>query len=107
MTRLFFLIITLLILTCFSVDGQTTDNKNNTKREFKNQGEQENYWAEQLFEKEYSKKYFEKFKGDIVVNGNNFNYEDQIFIVVNTPKELNSIFSSGLIYHLQWRKCSY
>ena len=90
------LIIILLTLTFISVDAQTTDNK--TKREFKNQGEQEDYWAEQLFEKEYSKKHFDKFKGDIVINGDGFIYGDKTFVVVNTPKELKSIFSSGLFW---------
>ena len=89
---------TILILTFFSVEAQTTDNKNQIKREFKNQGEQEDYWAEQLFEKEYSKTYFDKFKGDIVIIGNGFIFGDKTFVITNTTKELKPIFSSGLFY---------
>ena len=91
-------IITILILTFFSVDAQTTDNKNQINREFKNQGEQEDYWAEQLFEKEYSKTYFDKFKGDIVIIGNGFIFGEKTFVITNTTKELKPIFSSGLFY---------
>ena len=91
-------IITILILTFFSVNAQTTDNKNQINREFKNQGEQEDYWAEQLFEKEYSKTYFDKFKGDIAIIGNGFIFGDKTFVITNTTKELKPIFSSGLFY---------
>ena len=88
------IVIILLLVTSISVDAQTKESR----REFKNQGEQEDYWAEQLFEKEYSKKHFDKFKGDIVINGDGFIYCEKTFVVVNTPKELKAIFSSGLFY---------
>ena len=91
-------IITILTLTFFSVDAQTIGSKNQPKREFKNQGEQEDYWAEQLFEKEYSKTHFDKFKGDIVINGDGFIFGDKTFVITNTPKELKPIFSSGIFY---------
>ena len=91
-------IITILILTFFSVDAQTTDNKNQINKEFKNQGEQEDYWAKQLFEKEYSKTYFDKFKGDITIIGNGIIFGDKTFVITNTTKELKPIFSSGLFY---------
>lgn len=98
MTRHFFIVL-VFTFALFTVDAQTSESKTaNNKREFKNQGEQENYWAEQLFEKEYSKKYFKKFKDDILVTGNNFTYGDQTLIVVHTPKELNRIFSTGLFF---------
>ena len=91
-------IIIILTLTFFSVDAQTIDNKNQPKREFKNQGEQEDYWAEQIFEKEYTKTHFDKFKGDIVINGDGFIYGDKTFVLTNTPKELKTIFSNGIFY---------
>ncbi len=94
----YFLIVTILTLISFSVDAQTTDNKSQSKREFKNQGEQEEYWVEQLFEKEYSKKHFDKFKGDIVINGVGFIFDDKTFVIINTPKDLKAIFSSGIFY---------
>ena len=94
MTRHFLII--MLTLTSISVDAQTTDNK--SQREFKNQGEQEDYWAEQLFEREYSKKYFDKFKGNIVINGDGFIFDDKTFVILNTPKDLKAIFSKGLFY---------
>ena len=85
-----FFIITILTLAFISVDAQTTD-KNQSKREFKNQGEQEDYWAEQLFETKYSKKHFDKFKGDITLNGDGFIFGDKTFVIINTPKELKKL----------------
>jgi hypothetical protein len=93
-----FLIIIILTLASFSVDAQSIDTKNQSKREFKNQGEQEDYWAEELFETKYLKKHFEKFKGDIVLNGDGFIFGDKTFVIINTPKELNAIFSGGIFY---------
>jgi hypothetical protein len=92
----YFLIISILTLTSFLVDAQTTDNI--SKREFKNQGEQEDYWAEQLFKNEYCKTHFDKYKGDIVINANSFIFGDKTFVIVNTPNELKPIFSSGIFY---------
>ena len=93
-----FLIITILILASFSVDAQNTDTENQGKREFKNQGEQEDYWAEELFKTKYSKKHFDKYKGDIVLNGDGFIFGDKTFVIINTPKELKAIFSDGIFY---------
>ena len=94
----YFLIIIILTLSSISVNAQTSGNKNESKREFKNQGEQEDYWAEQLFEKGYSKEHFDKFKGDIVINGSSFIFGDKTFVVINTSNELKAIFSKGLFY---------
>ena len=93
-----FLIIIILTLVCFSVEAQTGDTKNQSKTEFKNQGEQEDYWAEHLFETKYSKKHFDKFKGDIVLDGDGLIFGDKIFVIINTAKELKAIFSQGIFY---------
>ncbi len=93
-----FLIIIILTLASFSVDAQTVDNKNQTKREFKNQGEQEDYCEEQLFEKEYSKMHFDKFKSDIIINGDGFIFGDKTFVIINTSQDLKAIFSSGIFH---------
>jgi len=92
------LIIIILSITFIELDAQIIDNKSQIIREFKNQSEQEDYWAEQLFKKEYSKRHFEKFKGDIIINGNGFTFGDKVFVVTNISKELSAIFSSGIFY---------
>lgn len=89
-------------IICFSsLQAQTTVTKpvaSDSTREFKNQGEQENYWAEQFFKNNYSKQLFNKYKGEVVIKSNSFQYADQTLEVVNIPKELKSIFSTGLFY---------
>jgi len=93
-----FIFFTILTLYCLSADAQTTDTNNKSQREFKNQGEQEDYWAEELFETKYSKKHFDKFKGNIVLNGDGFIFGDKTFVIINTSKELKAIFSIGIFY---------
>lgn len=67
-------------------------------REFKNQGEQENYWAERIFEKEYKKQQYDKFNGKIeIINDNKIKFENKTLIVY-CPKEFLSIFISGIFY---------
>ncbi|TDH26895.1 hypothetical protein EXU57_08805 [Segetibacter sp. 3557_3] len=96
--NLHFLILTTLTLTSFLVDAQTADNKGQSKKEFKSQGEQEDYWAYRLFEKTYFKTHFDKFKSDIVINGDGFIFGDKTLVVINTPKNLKTVFSSGIFY---------
>ena len=94
-------LIAILTACFFSLQSQTIETKpvsTDSKREFKNQGEQESYWAEQFFEKNHTKQNFDRYRGDIVVKGDSFQYADQTLKVVNTPKELRAIFSTGLFY---------
>jgi hypothetical protein len=95
----------ILALSLSSVNAQIAetksaikDNKKEVKREFKNQGEQEEYWAKQFFDEKYSKQHFEKFKGDIIKNENSFIYDEKTIVVTNTQKDLKTIFSSGIFY---------
>jgi hypothetical protein len=95
------LIVIILTFSFFSLQAQKTETKPaspDKKRVFKNQGEQEDYWAEQFFKKNYSMKVFDKYKGDITVNGNGFIYSDQTLVVTNTTKTLKSIFAKGVFY---------
>jgi hypothetical protein len=90
------LTISFCLLQAQNVDTKTISSD---KKEFKNQGEQEDYWAEQLFEKDYKKQTFEKYTGDIVVDKNFFKYAEQVLEIDDTSKkELTAIFSKGLFY---------
>jgi len=67
-------------------------------REFKNQGEAENFWAEKIFEKEYSRQQYDKFNGKIeVINDNEIKFENKT-LIVHCPKEYLSIFTTGIFY---------
>lgn len=68
------------------------------KREFKNQGEQENYWAEIVFEKDYKKQQYNKFNGNIeIVNDNKIKFDNKT-LIVHCQKEFLPIFTSGIFY---------
>lgn len=97
MRTFFTAILSISICLLQAQTGETT-TVSTEKKDFKNQGEQEDYWAEQLFEKEYKKQTFEKYKGDIVIDKNFFRYGNQIFEIDYTSKELITIFSKGLFY---------
>ena len=93
---------TIILLICFFYPQAQTvladPSLSESKRVFKNQGEQEDYWAEQLFEKDYKKQVFKKYKGKIVQNSDGFKYADQSLVVVDIPEEQRTIFAKGILY---------
>ena len=91
---------TILILILVSSQGQTIQTKSgstDTVKEFKNQGEQEDSLAAQLFEKSYLKQKFEKYDSTIVTSGDTVKYAGKYFLVWIADK-YKSIFSSGIFY---------
>lgn len=90
----------ILIISCCTLHAQSSKTKSHSvqPREFKNQGTQEDYHTSQFFEENYSKKVFDRYKGDIVSNGDGFKYADQTLIVWNTSNKLKAIFAKGLFY---------
>ena len=70
-----------------------------TSSNFKNAGDQEDYWAKIQFERNYSKKTFTRYVGEVVrADSNLFKYGDQTLKVYATPDSLRSIFGLGLFY---------
>jgi hypothetical protein len=95
----------LAILFSLSLAGQTTETKTSSAkdkkdidRQFKNQGEQEDYWATQFLEKNYSKQNYPKYTEKIVVDGNIYKYGDMNLRVENTNIVLKTIFAKGIFY---------
>jgi hypothetical protein len=67
--------------------------------EFETQGEQEAYWAKELFENSYVKQKYPLFKGTITVKDDkHFAFNGQVLIVASNVAELKSIFSNGIFY---------
>jgi len=92
-----FVIIILLILPITKVTAQVPESKP-VKKEFKTQGEQEDHWAEKLFEEKYTKQHYQRFNDSIVVlDQNNIRFCNKILRVYFSP-ELKSIFTRGLFY---------
>lgn len=97
MTRL---LITLVLATSLSypIQSQTVQTGSQLQPKFTTQGEQEDYWAAELFQNKYSRQRFEKFKGSIKVNGDSLTYLDETIVVTNTDKRWTDIFAGGLFY---------
>jgi hypothetical protein len=71
----------------------------NDKPTFNTQGEQEAYWAKELFESSYAKQEFPLFKGTINAKEQKyFAFNGQVLIVSTNAAELKSIFSKGIFY---------
>lgn len=69
------------------------------KKEFKNQGDQENYWAEELFEQKYIEQSFEKFKGSIsIIDKSNIEFDNKGLEFWSVKPELLEIFTEGIFY---------
>jgi hypothetical protein len=91
---------TILTFILVSSQGQTIQTKSgstDTIKEFKNQGEQEDSWTEQFFEKNYSRQKFEKYDSAIVTSGDTVKYSDKYFLVW-TAEKFKHIFSKGIFY---------
>ena len=87
-------------LVCFNVVAQQNSiTPNEEKRTFKNQGEQENYWAENFFKKEYKEEHHIKFTGQIVVqNSSSILFDNKTLQIWGTNRELFKIFENGIFY---------
>ena len=67
------------------LNAQTQDiNSAKPKKEFANQGEAEDAWSEEFFEKHYVQQKFEKFSGEIsFVDNSTIKFDDKILIIWN------------------------
>jgi len=96
----------LIFIISFSCISQTkipetkTEQKSELKPPFSNQGEQEDYWTQELFKNEYKAKTFSKYIGEIKVDENNriqFGKVQSIEISGTDSKYL-AILTNGLFY---------
>lgn len=72
------------------------------KPPFNNQGDQEKYWAQQLFLEEYKKYKFKKYKGNIKISGNEILLDNQACVELFVENDFYGIFSNGIIYPNQF-----
>jgi hypothetical protein len=94
--------VSLIILTfiSFVLHAQVTDTKlvsPDSIREFKNQGEQEDYLIGQFFKNNYSKQKFNRYAGGIIIRGDTVKYLDKYFLLWTVDK-FKLIFSTGIFY---------
>lgn len=94
----------LIILTfnfsCIAQKSEVKDKSNTElKPPFNTQGEQEDYWAQEFFKKEYKKFPYEIYSGEIKeLDGTNFIYENKSFEIYDINESLKIIFSKGILY---------
>ncbi len=100
------LFVVILLLT-FSISCKSknklekveTEKKTELKPPFKNQGEQEKYWAQELFKREYKKKHYSKFVGEIIKSDNKITFGKVQYVeLFDTKSDYNQIFEKGLFY---------
>ncbi|MDN3494266.1 hypothetical protein [Winogradskyella bathintestinalis] len=100
------LILTILLLTfSFGCKSQNnpekveTDKTTELKPPFKNQGEQENYWAQELFKKEYKEQSYELYLNEIKEkDGTEFIYDNKSFSIYGIDEPLKLLFKKGILY---------
>ena len=97
----------LLLLLTFSIgcksqsdcDKVKTEKNTELKPPFKNQGEKENYWTQELFKKEYKKLSYEQYSNEIKENdGTEFVYDNKSFNIYGVNETLKPIFREGILY---------
>lgn len=93
------LITVLLLIFAATCQSQNSTKKEELKPPFKNQGEQENYWAQELFKKEYKKTTYQVYTKDIKkISSTSFSYNGKVFQVQGIHKTLELIFTKGILY---------
>ncbi|GAA3737507.1 hypothetical protein GCM10022422_21000 [Flavobacterium ginsengisoli] len=56
-------------------------------------------FSKEVFEKKYSRKYFERFKGKILIlNENSIQFDEKTLILTNVNNDYISIFTKGVFY---------
>ncbi|MFI0431227.1 hypothetical protein [Mariniflexile sp. HMF6888] len=97
----------LILLLTFSTDCKSQSNSEKVETEkrtelkppFNNQGEQEDYWAQELFKKEYKKKHYSKFIGEITKTDNKIHFGKVQYIeLLDINSDYHLIFEKGLLY---------
>ncbi|TXK48705.1 hypothetical protein FVR03_07530 [Pontibacter qinzhouensis] len=93
----------LLILSvgCNSLNQKetVTTGKNKFRLPSQNQGEREDYWAQEFFKKEYKKQSHKIYTAEVIKIGENtLAYDDKTFDIYGVNDTLKLIFESGIIY---------
>ena len=101
MKALFTYLLLILLLSSFDCIAQnnSVDKESEAQPKFENQGQQEDYWAKQLFDKEYKKQVYPRFRRILITEKDNVISfgPTTIELLTNSP-DLRPIFTTGLFY---------
>jgi hypothetical protein len=103
--KLIYIITLILLATCTSCRYSWTIEKLNNRyslvRDFKNQGEQEDYWTRRAFKKEYKKMSFNTYEGGISITktegGINIKFDSALISLSDNDSIFSQLFTSRLI----------
>ena len=95
-----YLLILMLAITEVKAQAKPEGTKASAQQgKFKNQGEQEDYWAEQLFKNNYQKQEYTRFTGPIQFTDKiTLMFGQKFFGVHSVPDSLMTIFTRGLLH---------
>jgi hypothetical protein len=92
------IVIILLFFTACGTHKKVLVASNNHDHHFNNQGEQENYWAEELFKLEYKKQRIKRYNGYIrILDENHISY-GKLLLQFDTNSKFKEIFTTGIFY---------
>jgi hypothetical protein len=81
------------------VGEMKTEFNSEIKPPFSNQGEQEDYWAQELFKKEYKRKLYPKYIGEIKTTDSKIHFgADQFIEFGDSNSKYQLILEKGLFY---------
>ena len=100
MKNLLLTLLTFGMLSCSPRIQPTTE----LKPPFANQGEQEDYWAQELFKKEYKKHEYPRFEGSIVTIDNRINFGTEWIEILSQDSDFQKILEQGLLYPSLFRQ---
>jgi hypothetical protein len=116
MKKLTLILILILSVGCSSktkTEKVIAEQKSELKPPFKNQGEQEDYWAQEFFKDEYEKQNHDRFDGTIrilneskeldpngnfITNTNEFSFGKRVVEINLNDLKFRSIFENGILY---------
>ena len=98
-----YLIIIVIVIFTFGCKTQRNEiiavPTSDFKPPFRNQGEQENYWAQEVFKSNYKKLKYDKYSGKIEnIDNEIFIYGNKSFNLYGVNNTLVRIFSKGILY---------
>jgi hypothetical protein len=67
--------------------------------EFKNQGEQEDYWTKKFFDDNYKKQQIERYTGNIsIIDSDHIRFDKTLLKIYQCDAKFRAIFTNGIFY---------
>ncbi|NLR95060.1 hypothetical protein, partial [Flammeovirga agarivorans] len=89
----------LLITLILILIGIKAFSQEELKPTFKNQGEQEKYWAQEFFKYNYRDSIFSTYKGEVrKISNYEYRFNNKSFFIESTSDSFQPLFSQGILY---------